>query len=187
MARITLTIEAEDARDLRDSLWDMANQYDQPETTAVDYVARYGREVEATTEAPDAGATQDAEPGERQARKRRTKAEIAEDNARAAAGGSTAAPATPASGVGTATGSPSTSAATASKDVFGDQLKEVVAEGGLTHDDVAAAGREAFEKIGAPRTQAILLDLGGTKAFKSIPADKLAAVHAAFLAAIAEG
>lgn len=185
MAKITLTIEAEDAGDLASALYGLVNMHKSTTSPARGFTreeAEHRPERSTDDEEPDAhlpfqaGAAEaqtDAEPGERQARKRRTKAEM---EAAKATGDVEKTPAS--------SGGPTTSA---SKDVFGDQLKEVVAEGTLSHDDVAAAGREAFEKIGAPRTQAILLELGGTKAFKSIPADKLAAVHAAFLAAIAEG
>jgi hypothetical protein len=69
MARITLNIEAADSTDLADTI------------SSLMYLSAYKTEppIESATEEPEAAATQDAGPGERQRRPRRTRAQIAAD------------------------------------------------------------------------------------------------------------
>lgn len=88
MARITLNIEAEDADDLRDTLSGILGRWGDKVK-----VSTAGPTTTITTDddgaswrsEPEAGATQNAEPGERQRRTRRTKAQIEADAAAALA------------------------------------------------------------------------------------------------------
>lgn len=184
MAKISLTIEAADSTDLADTI------------SSLMYLSAYKTENEIVNDADDgfeqmnAGVTQDAEPGERQRRTRRTKAQIAEDNARAAASGSTVEAAKLASDSGMEAGTRASGGATTGADPFGDQVREVVAEaktnGALTLADVEATGRKAFEKIGAPALQALIIQhANGAKSFKDplLTPEHFEPLHAALVEA----
>jgi hypothetical protein len=103
MARITMTIEADNAGDLAQTLSYLG-----------DLMNGDAGDEERQTLQPDAGVTQDAEPGERQRRRRRTKAEM--DAARAAGDGSAGGAATLASKLGTEAGTSATGGATSAID-----------------------------------------------------------------------
>lgn len=88
MARITLNIEVEDAAELHETIRELARRqgafhtYD--DETERQMSQEWADTIKVTAD-PDAGATQDAEPGERQRRTRRTKAQIEADAAAALA------------------------------------------------------------------------------------------------------
>ena len=111
MAKFTLTIEAETLDDLQAQL-------------------RVSGSLEADVEQPEAGATQDAEPGERKRPGRPKKS----------------------SDVSTAAGPASPSPSSASTDPFGDQIKESAAEpaGEVTLQMVRAALAAVVEKGASP-------------------------------------
>lgn len=126
MAKIYLNIEADDVNDLHSTLGQILEGAATVRTSKADYTTADRSDGEQV----DAGAIQDAEPGERQRRARRTKAQIEADNAATAARGFTADPVTVASGAGAATalGSQGTGAATGQQttDPFAEQIREVV-------------------------------------------------------------
>jgi hypothetical protein len=188
VAKITLTIEADQPDELRTILRIMGGaQHTYDDETRRQAALAFERmnpeldhqemtDEQARMYEPDAGAgaTQDAEPGERQARKRRTKAEMAADTAASST---------------QATAAPAPTSKASGSDPFGDQLKEVAAEAktGLSLADVEAVGRQAFEKIGAPAMQAILMDkANGAKSFKQVEPQYFEAVHAALVEAAGE-
>lgn len=173
MAKITLNIEASDSTDLADTI------------SSLMYLSAYKSEPPITNETDDgfeqmnAGATQDAEPGERQRRTRRTKAQIEADNAaEKTVQGETAAP-------GASASQPSPSKASGS-DVFGDQLKEVTHEaaaGEVSKAMIADAMQHSVAHRGAPATQTLIIEHGaGAKSLSAIDPTHYAAVHAALMA-----
>lgn len=182
MAQFELKIIADNDYDYRNALLTLAAPYLLDTTKKTLPSAQYHEGL--NDEEPDAGATQDAEPGERQRRTRRTKAQIEADNA---AGTSAAqGQATDQMKGTTQPASPSLTTTRTSSDVFGDQLKEVTS-GALSLADVEKVGREAFEKIGAPAMQAILMDkANGAKSFKQVEPQFFEAVHAALVEAAGE-
>jgi len=79
MAKIVLTIEADDAADLRLTIEELAGYGEREQVTLgeADFVENESQEEER----PTASATQDAEPQERQKRTRRTKLEMMAERA----------------------------------------------------------------------------------------------------------
>lgn len=173
MAKIELRIEADSAFELQELLAGFRSGggsfVTEHQEMSDEDAEMYARDEEAHSG--------DYTPPERQRRTRRTKAQIEADNAAQAEKPSTG-------GISPALTAP---ARAATGDVFGDQLKEVAAEakpGALTLADVEAVGRQAFEKIGAAATQALIIEHGGgAKAFKVVEPQHFAALHAALSAA----
>lgn len=120
MARITLNIEVEDAAELHETIRELARRqgafhtYD--DETERQMSQEWADTIKVTAD-PDAGATQDAEPGERQRRTRRTKAQIEADAAAALAAADPRL-AGNVSGDGTATGTSTTGGGTSEADPF---------------------------------------------------------------------
>lgn len=188
MARINITISLDDGETLDAAL--AAFKQD----GAAGLVAFAG-EQGLIDEDPDAGETQ--------RRRRRTKAEIAADNALAAAGGQgSSASATNASTDSAAETlgqqqSSQPSGAGAKVDPFGDQIKEVVAED-AAHVAALAAGAKVIDKgavsdalslaigkIGAPAAKAILVEHGKGESIGRIDPSLYGATHAALVTAAA--
>lgn len=176
MAQIELRILAGSAEDLQETLEALG-------TTVVETrIIRKGepgdmRLEPGTIHYADGPETQEG-PGERQARKRRTKAEMTADAMSASRSSSE---------VSTTRAAPTAQTKSSGSDPFGDQLKEVAAEtaGGITMDSLTALGRQVFEKVGAAQAQAILMEHGGgQKQFKTVAPEHYPALRAAFTAAL---